>query len=499
MNLSYFQHTDFLSALKKFFHELEVPINYLADDPIEAKEILSDTYKDNESFKLINEVYFLGIVDDAAFDGYDSLSPEKIKSDYDGLLIFGVSLYQRNNTLLPTRSQLAEISRAFNRQFFYTPVVVVFHYKDSNADYLALANTERLKYKQEWREGEKAGKVILLRDINLNQTHAGHLRILKELRIPRTGNKKIDTFASLYQYWQDVFSVSLLNKKFYEELSNWYFWAATQVRFPLESQFGADRSHDERATHVIRLLTRFLFVWFIKEKKLIPEELFNQDYIESKLLKDFNPYKKDDLLQASDIDSHYYKAILQNLFFATLNQEMGKRAYRRNRQNMNVTNLLRYESLFKEPEQFIELVESIVPFMNGGLFECLDRPHPTEKGKQGGEVIIYEDGFSDRNDNKLIVPDYLFFGEDVIDLSKEHGSKSKKYKQVDVKGLIKIFESYKFTIAENTPIEEDVALDPELLGKVFENLLASYNPETRLSKRPTKKQQYHLNSMIYKN
>ena len=36
---------------------------------------------------------------------------------------------------------------------------------------------------------------------------------------------------------------------------------------------------------------------------------------------------------------------------------------------------------------------------------------------------------------------------------------------------------------ENTPAEQEVALDPELLGKVFENLLAAYNPETRESAR----------------
>jgi len=43
----------------------------------------------------------------------------------------------------------------------------------------------------------------------------------------------------------------------------------------------------------------------------------------------------------------------------------------------------------------------------------------------------------------------------------------------DVRGLIPIFNDYKFTIEENTPIEEEIALDPELLGKVFENLLAA--------------------------
>ena len=36
---------------------------------------------------------------------------------------------------------------------------------------------------------------------------------------------------------------------------------------------------------------------------------------------------------------------------------------------------------------------------------------------------------------------------------------------------------------ENTPVEQEVALDPELLGKVFENLLAAYNPETRETAR----------------
>ena len=50
-------------------------------------------------------------------------------------------------------------------------------------------------------------------------------------------------------------------------------------------------------------------------------------------------------------------------------------------------------------------------------------------------------------------------------------------------GLIPLLNSYKFTVEENTTIEEDVALDPELLGRVFENLLAAYNPETEASAR----------------
>ena len=52
-----------------------------------------------------------------------------------------------------------------------------------------------------------------------------------------------------------------------------------------------------------------------------------------------------------------------------------------------------------------------------------------------------------------------------------------------MRGLLHILNGYKFTIAESTPVEQEIALDPELLGNVFENLLASYNPETGVSAR----------------
>jgi len=490
-----FQTGDFYTALQNLFKTLKVPVNYITEEPATPGDILGELYKpDRSSCKLMDDVYFLGMVDDAAFEGVKSLDPAKIESDYDGILIFGVTLHARENGLLPTRGQLAEITRSFNRKFHYTPVVVVFKYEN----HIAFANAERLKYKQEWREGEKAGKVSLLRNIDIDNPHSGHMRILLGLIIKTTGPKAIKTFAGLYSYWQEVFNVSLLNKKFYEELSNWYFWAVKEVAFPSEptihSLFEETGSNDEKklteliqehkAKNVIRLLTRFLFVWFIKEKKLIPEELFDPEYLKRELLNNLAPYNEGELFKSINIKSHYYKAVLQNLFFATLNQEMGKRGFRKDGQNMNVTNLLRYESCFKNTQKFVDLVESIVPFMNGGLFECLDKPHSTKKGPKGGDVIIYKDGFSDRKDNDLKVPDYLFFGHpEDIDLSSEYGSKAKKYKQAAVKGLINIFNSYKFTIAENTPIEEDVALDPELLGKVFENLLASYNPETKTTAR----------------
>jgi hypothetical protein len=141
----------------------------------------------------MRDVYILGMVDDNAFSHTKSENVSEIKKDgkdYDGILIFGVLLKKRENDLLPTRSQLAEITRAFNREFHYTPVTVVFRYEH----FISLANIERRKYKQEWREGEKTGKVSILRDINIASPHTGHIKILESLKINRSGKKGINNF-----------------------------------------------------------------------------------------------------------------------------------------------------------------------------------------------------------------------------------------------------------------------------------------------------------------
>lgn len=494
MKLSYFRDISFLQAIKALFNELNVPVNYVADEPTSAQEILKDTYKENSTFQLVNEVYFVGMVDDAAFEGNKSLAVDKIKSDYDGILIFGVSLNQRENNLLPTRSQLAEISRAFNREFYYTPVVLVFKYADDKGQYIAFANTERLQYKQAWREGEKAGKVSLLRDIDIQRPHRGHEDIINQLRIQTSGTKAVDTFAKLYAYWQEVFSVSVLNKRFYRELSNWYFWAVKQVTFPGKpTEADAikknakldDLIQEHNATNVIRLLTRLLFTWFIKEKKLIPEELFDLEALQKDILNDIAPYHENGLFNQANKDSVYYRAVLQNLFFASLNcpikpdgTDSRERGFRGDGYGTHrgIDYLMRYKRYFKNPDSFLVLMNKTVPFLNGGLFECLDDKYSN----------TYIDGFSDQmtKGEQLIVPDYLFFGTpEEVDLSTEYGVNNNTTKKAAVKGLINILKSYKFTITENTPIEEDVALDPELLGKVFENLLASYNPETKTTAR----------------
>ena len=384
-----------------------------------------------------------------------------------------------------SKSHIANITREVNK-LFSIPIIIIFKYGEC----ITLAIINRRVNKRN-SDQDVLEKVTLIKDIFFEKPHRAHIEILFDMSLPQLSVEyQINNFDSLHKAWSEVLDTQTLNKRFYTELSNWYFWAIKTVVYPgyeYEAQRNSlftkeEKLREHNAKNLIRLLTRLLFVWFIKEKDLIPDELFDEKSIKN-LITSFEPEK---FYRFEDIDveskSIYYKAILQNLFFASLNAEHGKRAFRIDGQNQNATSLMRYQRYHKNPEAFVKLIESKVPFMNGGLFECLDHQDDELKGKKGGAVIDYEDGFSDRKDNELFVPDYVFFGKEIkVDLSSEYDDKKKR--DVTVNGIINILQKYKFTIAENTPVEEDIALDPELLGRVFENLLASYNPETKTNAR----------------
>ncbi|MEM3473836.1 MAG: N-6 DNA methylase, partial [archaeon] len=51
------------------------------------------------------------------------------------------------------------------------------------------------------------------------------------------------------------------------------------------------------------------------------------------------------------------------------------------------------------------------------------------------------------------------------------------------KNLFELFERYNFTVDESTPIDVDISIDPEMLGRIFENLLAEINEETQETAR----------------
>lgn len=480
MNLSYFKSESLYDAGRKFFsQELSINLSASATTNLSSAKLLDEYLKGNDAYLLseITEAYLLGRVDDGVFTNKATaaihLDTEAIKDSdtYKGILVFAI----RSKSKFLSRSEIAKLTRALNRRAKDKPVILLV----LSGNHLTYATAERNKYKQEWREGEQVGKISMLKDIYIDAVHRGHQAILQYMQIKPL---PIDTFEGIYEHWKKVFSVQLLNKNFYQDLFHWYLWAKRLIKIPPRPK---DEEQDEdtlTSIFTIRLLTRLLFVWFVKEKKLIPLEIFRKEYV-AQLLKTFNP--------ASTEEGNYYKAVLQNLFFATLNTPMAKDAKEENEKRQYLVpkerknareyddqyldqTKFRYDSLINKPADLLHVLAE-VPFLNGGLFECLDY-------REGNTEKRY-DGFSTSVKKQALVPDILFFGKnDDFDLSDDLGD-DKKMKHSKVRGIIDILDSYKFTITENTPLEEEIALDPELLGKVFENLLASYNPETKTTAR----------------
>ncbi len=386
-----------------------------------------------------------------------------------------------------SRPALAGITRELNR-VFPMPAIVLF----KHGGQVSLAVIDRRAHLRDPSRDVIDSRITVVKDVRCTNPHRAHLDILVDLAIENLGERRRPgTFRELYDAWIAVLSIQALNQRFYTELAWWYFWAVKQVLFPKGGGTDANKRH---AVAVIRLLTRLIFVWFIKEKGLIPPDLFDRTCLRELLKTD---------PAANPEAGNYYLAILQNLFFATLNVEIGtdeQGNHRRRWASENksgglsghylIPSVYRHKELFEDPDAALALFATI-PFLNGGLFECLDREltepdfqrNPELKPlavKEGNGWVLRVDGFSRRKEAQAVVPNKLFFGSANADLNTDLGTKGKRY---EVRGLIDLFDRYKFTVDENTPVEEEVALDPELLGKVFENLLASYNEDTQTTAR----------------
>ena len=110
---------------------------------------------------------------------------------------------------------------------------------------------------------------------------------------------------------------------------------------------------------------------------------------------------------------NFYSELLEPLFYDALNRNRGEQGY-------------------------CPALHCRIPFLSGGLFEPID-------------------GY-DWEHNEFSIPNEVFSNE---------STKGKR----DADGILDIFDRYNFTMSEDEPMEREVAIDPEMLGKVFENLL----------------------------
>ena len=351
------------------------------------------------------------------------------------------------------RGRLARMTRAVNR-CFASPAVVLFRHSNAEKnDFVSLSFVHRRESKTDSAK-DVLGRVSILRSIRRENPHRGHLDILKDITLSErlkwmTAANKPANFDGLLAAWLAALDTETLNKRFYAKLLAWFDNAVKQCKFP------DGKTEGKSEEQVMRMITRLLFIWFVKEKGLAPETLFTEQFAGDTL----KNHQRD--------NSDYYRAVLQNLFFGTLNTPQKERGFRKrdahgkpDPRQYREFNLYRYADLLKNPDDFVRQVDP-VPFVNGGLFDCLDE-FETGGNRQDRRRI---DCFTDNTTHRklLNVPARLFFDQSI--------------------GLFPLFNQFKFTVAENTPLDQEVALDPELLGMVFENLLAAITPESSKNAR----------------
>lgn len=109
---------------------------------------------------------------------------------------------------------------------------------------------------------------------------------------------------------------------------------------------------------------------------------------------------------------NFFNELLEPLFYDALNRNRGDQGY-------------------------CPALHCRIPFLSGGLFEPID-------------------GY-DWEHNDFSIPNGVF------------SNAAEKGREAD--GILDIFDRYNFTMSEDEPMEREVAIDPEMLGKVFENLL----------------------------
>ena len=131
-------------------------------------------------------------------------------------------------------------------------------------------------------------------------------------------------------------------------------------------------------------------------------------------------------LSASKNHKNYYHSVLEPIFFKVLNVPLNSR----------------------KEEKYTSNPYDYIPYLNGGLFS----PHEDD-------FYSTNDLKQEKNNEEVVVPDGW------------------------LQKLFEILEIYNFTIDENSAFDEELSIDPEMLGRIFENLLAEINPETGESAR----------------
>lgn len=223
-----------------------------------------------------------------------------------------------------------------------------------------------------------------------------------------------------------AFSVEPLNKQFYQDIAkSFYGLIGGKVKIGSRNvEFDTALKLPSTPVETNRKIYQEFAV------RLIGRTIFCW-FLKSKKSKNSIPLVPESWLSSKTVveinneQHNYYHSVLEKLFFLVLNKKQ------KDRKDYELPN-----------------EHELIPFLNGGLFEAqTDDFFPTNS--KGIHQIAYDLNISNQ-----------WFIE-----------------------LFEVLEQYNFTIDENSIYDAEVSIDPEMLGTIFENLLAEIDPDTEKSAR----------------
>ena len=264
---------------------------------------------------------------------------------------------------------------------------------------------------------------------------------------------------------EEKFSVEKVTKDFFENYKENYLKLKETLESNEEFISESKRCDFTSEEFTKKLMGQIVFIYFLQKKgwlgvKIVPQIMSISDYEEI--------YEKSDVIQKKILDKYYItfnnakkikkellekynenKQEIENLSDLFVNTKFdcewgtGEKRFIRtifenciNRNKNFFDNYLEpffYDGLnHKRKNQYFSLFNCKIPFLNGGLFEPLDNYQ-----WQIAKFNINNEIFSNNEET----------------------------------GILDFFDRYNFTMNEEEPLEKDVAVDPEMLGKIFENLL----------------------------
>ena len=209
---------------------------------------------------------------------------------------------------------------------------------------------------------------------------------------------------------ETAFSIEKVTSEFFDQYKALFHKLAEHLKKQTRFKKGKEEEQDQRVSRFAKkLLGQIVFLYFLQKKGWlgVPK---NKSW--GKGSKHFMRDRFKDINKSND---NYYHDFLQYLFYEALADDRKDQA---------------------DPGYY-KRFDCRVPFLNGGLFEA----------------------------------DYDWKNE-IIELPNSLFHDDEKNKNGDPgTGILDVFDRYNFTIKEDEPLEKEVAVDPEMLGKVFENML----------------------------